>query len=130
MVISRRGLLASAGSLAGLTAIGSNQPGRTQSDRNRVDVVVIGGGLSGLTAARELRQQGRSVLLLEAKARIGGRMVNQSVAGNGVIDLGGQWGGKPLMPALLREHLGFWPALSQEIASAPSVSSAIASSVS
>ena len=57
MVISRRGLLASAGSLAGLTAIGSNQPGRTQSDRNRVDVVVIGGGLSGLTAARELKQQ-------------------------------------------------------------------------
>lgn len=94
MVISRRGLLASAGALAGLTAIGSNQPGRTQSDPNRVDVVVIGGGLSGLTAARELKQQGRRVLLLEAKARIGGRMVNQSVAGNGVIDLGGQWGGK------------------------------------
>ena len=69
--------------MAGLTAIGSNQPGRTQSDPNRVDVVVIGGGLSGLTAARELKQQGRRVLLLEAKARIGGRMVNQSVAGNG-----------------------------------------------
>ena len=32
--------------------------------------------------------------VLEAKSRIGGRMVNQATAGNGVIDLGGQWGGK------------------------------------
>ena len=55
---------------------------------------MIGAGLCGLIAARELKRQGHSVLLLEAKDHVGGRMVSQRVAGNGVIDLGGQWGGK------------------------------------
>ncbi|HEX4384902.1 MAG TPA: FAD-dependent oxidoreductase [Myxococcales bacterium] len=38
-----------------------------------MDVIVIGAGMAGLTAARELAQQGRSVLVLEARDRIGGR---------------------------------------------------------
>jgi len=39
-----------------------------------VDVIVIGAGLSGLVAARELETRGRSVLVLEARDRIGGRV--------------------------------------------------------
>ena len=38
----------------------------------RADVVVIGGGIAGLTAARALREAGRDALLLEASPRYGG----------------------------------------------------------
>ena len=62
-----------------------------------MDAVVIGAGLSGLIAARELLKKGKNVAVLEAKGRFGGRMINQKVAEDGVIDLGGQWGGNPLL---------------------------------
>ena len=47
----------------------------------RVDVVVIGGGISGLAAAGRLRELGRSVLLLEQGDRIGGLMRSERVDG-------------------------------------------------
>lgn len=55
------------------------------------DVIVVGAGLSGLCTARELVRQGRNVLVLEARDRVGGRMVRTAVAGGGWFDLGGQW---------------------------------------
>jgi monoamine oxidase len=55
------------------------------------DVVVVGGGLAGLTAARELDKQGRSVIVLDARAEVGGRMVRKSTASGVWVDLGGQW---------------------------------------
>ena len=95
LAISRRELIAGAG-LAGLGAItlgskGSTAESTTPSD---VDVVVVGAGLSGLTAARQLRKNGLSVHLLEARARTGGRMIRQTTRTGAVIDLGGQWGGE------------------------------------
>lgn len=54
------------------------------------DVIVIGAGLSGLTAAKRLARAGRRVLVLEARDRVGGRTLSQDVAG-GRFDLGGQW---------------------------------------
>jgi monoamine oxidase len=41
----------------------------------RADVIVIGGGVAGLAAARALSHRGRSVLLIEARARLGGRVL-------------------------------------------------------
>ena len=55
-----------------------------------VDVVVVGAGLAGLTAAREAQRAGATALVLEARDRVGGR--TYSVDARGVrIDLGAQW---------------------------------------
>lgn len=56
------------------------------------DVVVVGAGLSGLIAARNLTAAKLSVRVLEANSNVGGRMIKKDVAG-GVVDLGGQWVG-------------------------------------
>src|SRR5918998_4351842 len=56
------------------------------------DVLVIGAGLAGLIAARELEARGRSVLVLEARDRIGGRVWLQRDALRGLdLDMGGAW---------------------------------------
>ena len=60
------------------------------------DVIVVGAGLSGLVAARELVNRNVPVVVLEARDRVGGRMVRQKVEADGFegwIDLGGQWVG-------------------------------------
>jgi monoamine oxidase len=69
-----------------------------------VDVVIVGGGLAGLTTARELTKGGASVVVLEARDRVGGRTWSKEVAGQWV-DLGGQWvgPGQRRMESLVRE---------------------------
>ncbi len=58
-----------------------------------VDVVVVGAGFAGLTAARRLQQEGRSVVVLEARDRVGGRILNHTFADGTIVELGGQWVG-------------------------------------
>ena len=60
----------------------------------KVDITIVGAGLSGLIAAREAKRKGYSVKVIEARCRVGGRMFNQITPSGGIIDLGGQWGGK------------------------------------
>ncbi len=59
------------------------------------DVVVVGAGLAGLTAARELTEAGLEVRVLEARDRVGGRTLSQSIGEHpeDIVEVGGQWVG-------------------------------------
>ncbi len=71
----------------------------------RADVAVVGAGLAGLAAARALLAAGRSVLVLEARERVGGRVWSVPLSTGGVADLGAQWIGptQERIAALARE---------------------------
>ncbi len=60
---------------------------------NEYDIIVIGGGFAGVTAARDSSNRGHRTLLLEARARLGGRTFTSSFGGHDDIDLGGTWMG-------------------------------------
>ncbi|MGB0969970.1 MAG: flavin monoamine oxidase family protein [Mycobacterium sp.] len=63
----------------------------SELDSVDVDVVVVGGGYSGLSAAWALGIQGRSVVVCEARERVGGRAWTEKVPEGGWVDHGGQW---------------------------------------
>ncbi|HEX5374744.1 MAG TPA: flavin monoamine oxidase family protein [Solirubrobacterales bacterium] len=58
-----------------------------------VGVAVVGAGLSGLGAARALADSGHEVVVLEARDRVGGRLLNAELGDGVQVDLGGQWVG-------------------------------------
>jgi monoamine oxidase len=65
----------------------------------------VGAGLAGLVTARELVAAGRSVAVLEARDRVGGRTLNHRLEDGSVVELGGQWLGptQDEIDALARE---------------------------
>lgn len=57
------------------------------------DVVVVGAGIAGLTAAERLVEAGLDVRVVEARDRVGGRTEGGRFASGTVVELGGQWVG-------------------------------------
>jgi monoamine oxidase len=70
------------------------------------DVAIVGAGMAGLSAARELERAGRSFVVLEARDRPGGRLESRQIGEGTWIDVGGQWVGptQDRLYALAREH--------------------------
>lgn len=54
------------------------------------DVAIVGAGAAGLTAANDLKKAGLSVVVLEARERVGGRLWTDEIDG-ALLELGGQW---------------------------------------
>jgi monoamine oxidase len=57
--------------------------------KHKTDVVVVGAGFAGLTAARNVAAGGHSVMVLEARDRVGGRVWNHDLGGGQVSERGG-----------------------------------------
>ena len=100
--VSRRALLGGASTSAALLGTGAltadSEAAVLRGTRQgplpkEVDVVVVGAGIAGLVAAREVARKGRSVLVVEARKRVGGRVLNHHLTkkkhGSQVIESGG-----------------------------------------
>jgi monoamine oxidase len=92
--LSRRELVAGGAVAATAALLPGAAPARAAGRRpRRVDVVVVGAGLAGLTTAADLADRGRSVVVLEARRRVGGRTLDVPLGGGRVVEVGGQWVG-------------------------------------
>ncbi len=91
MRISRRRFIGGAAATAAMATL--SLPRRAEASTRHADVVVVGAGLAGLTAARAIANAGRSVLVLEARSRVGGRTLNHPLDAGRYAELGGMFTG-------------------------------------
>jgi monoamine oxidase len=88
--LTRRGLLGAAAA-AGVATVPHKAAAAPRA--KRADVIVIGAGFAGLTAARKLAAAGHSVIVLEARDRVGGRSHNLQLPGGAVTERGATFAG-------------------------------------
>lgn len=86
--LTRRDFMAAVAAIAPVAACAATSVAAAPT--KDYDVIVIGGGFCGITAARECRKAGYRTLVLEARNRLGGRTFTTNVSGQ-LIDLGGMW---------------------------------------
>jgi monoamine oxidase len=61
------------------------------AEQLEADVAIVGAGLAGLVAARRLVAAGQRPLVVEARDRVGGRLLNEEIGDGKVVEVGGQW---------------------------------------
>src|SRR5215213_2669986 len=89
--LTRRKLLGTAALGTAATALPSTPA--FGASRVKADVAIVGGGLAGLTAARALVKSGHSVVVLEARDRVGGRTLNHKLPDGQAVEAGGEFVG-------------------------------------
>src|SRR5262245_49235707 len=88
--ISRRKFLAGAAAAAVVAPVRARA---APLPHGPYDVIVVGAGLAGLTAARRLAAAGASVVVLEARDRVGGRVLNEPIGNGKIVEAGAQFVG-------------------------------------
>jgi monoamine oxidase len=98
--LTRRGFVAgtlatgaAAAAPAAAEAASKKKHRKSTATTRRADVVVVGAGFAGLTAARNIRRAGHSVVVVEARNRVGGRVWNHDLGGGHVSERGGTFVG-------------------------------------
>jgi monoamine oxidase len=91
--VTRRTFIGGAAATGAALWVPQTAAARRRKPRRKVDVVVVGAGLAGLTAARNLTSFGQSVAVLEARDRVGGRTLNHRVAPGVISEVGGEYVG-------------------------------------
>lgn len=99
--VTRRQLIGGATAAGVVAAAPGAAAGASRRPIRRVDVAIVGGGLAGLTAARALVRARRSVLVMEAGNRVGGRTENRPIGGGKISELMGEYVG-PTQDRILR----------------------------
>ena len=86
----------------------------------QIDTVVVGAGLAGLCAARDLMDAGRQVVLLEARDRVGGRTYSTHFEAAGLtVDLGAEWVDPEQHQAMMQELAWYGIDLESSVSEAP-----------
>jgi monoamine oxidase len=91
--LTRRRFVAGAAGMAATVALPTTAAARGRRHRRTADVCIVGAGLAGLTAARNIVRSGRDVIVLEARDRAGGRTRNARVGPGVVTELGAEFVG-------------------------------------